>query len=87
MDRRLSTGEHHHLGFALGGHERVQSGLDLVAGEGEPVKLAAGVGEADGAVEVAGRVDLDQPDARMLLVVRTQAAVERAAVVHLGLRL
>jgi hypothetical protein len=47
----------------------------------------AGVGEADGAVEVAARVDLDDPETGVLLVLGAEAAVERAAVLHLGLEL
>jgi hypothetical protein len=85
VDRRLPAGEHDHLGLALGRDERVQPGLDLLARQRETVRVVAGVGEAHRAVEVAGRVDLDQPDARMLLVVRAQPAVERTAVVDLGL--
>jgi hypothetical protein len=47
----------------------------------------ARVGEADRAIEVAVGVDLDDAEARVLLVLRAQAAVERAPVLHLGLGL
>lgn len=65
------------FGFAFGGDERVEARQDLSQREGEPVRLMAGVGEADRAVEVAGGVDLDQPDAGVLLVVGAEPAVER----------
>src|SRR5215207_3292946 len=46
---------------------------------------AARLGEADGAVEVAAGVDLDDPEARVLRVLGTDAAVARAAPVGRGL--
>jgi len=45
------------------------------------------VGKAHRAIEVAAGVDLDDPEAGVLLVVGAQAAVERAAVTDLGLGL
>jgi hypothetical protein len=47
--------------------------------------LVAGVDEADRAVQVAVGVDLDDPQAGVLLVLRAQPAVRRAAVADLGL--
>ncbi|HEY3051408.1 MAG TPA: hypothetical protein VGJ40_06740 [Gaiellaceae bacterium] len=46
-----------------------------------------GVGEADRTIEVAVRVHLDQAQAGVLLVLGAEAAVERAAVLDLGLEL
>jgi hypothetical protein len=45
----------------------------------------ARLGEADGAVEVAAGVDLDDPEARVLGVLGADAAVARAALVGRGL--
>lgn len=72
------------FGFAFGGDERVEARQDLSQREGEPVRLMAGVGEADRAVEVARGVDLDQPDAGVLLVVGAEPAVERTPAVRDG---
>lgn len=87
VDGGLTAREHDDFGFAFGGHEGVEAGLDLVQRQREPVGLVTGVGEAHRAVEVAGGVDLDDPQAGVLLVVRAQPAVQRAAVAHLGLGL
>ena len=87
MDGRLAAAEHDHLGLALAGDEDVEHAVDLLEAQRVAVGLVAGVGEADRAVEVAVGVDLDDPEAGVLLVLRAEAAVERAAVDDLGLEL
>lgn len=86
VDGRFATGEHHHFGFTLGGNERVEHPFTLRRGDGVAVGLVARVGETDRAVQVAVCVDLDQPQAGVLLVVRAQPAVTGTAVAHLGLK-
>jgi hypothetical protein len=84
--RRLAAGELQHLGLALGRHERVEHPSDLCAREREVVGLApSGVGEADRAVQVAAAVDLDDAQARVLLVLRADPAVQRTPVMDVGL--
>ena len=85
VDGGLAAGEHHHLRLTLGRHEGVEHPLALLVGDGVAVRLVAGVGEADRAVQVAAGVDLDDAQAGVLLVLRAQPAVARAAVLHLGL--
>ena len=79
------AGEHHHLRLPFRGDEHVQHLFALLDGDGIAVGLVTGVGEADRAVQVAAGVDLDDPQAGVLLVLRAQAAVRRAAVADLGL--
>lgn len=86
VDGRFATEEHHHFGFTLGGNERVEHPFTLRRGDGVAVGLVARVGETDRAVQVAVCVDLDQPQAGVLLVVRAQPAVTGTAVAHLGLK-
>jgi len=85
MDGGLPTGEHHHLGLSLARHEDVEHPLALRQVDGVPVGLVAGVGKTDRAVQIAAGVDLDDAQARVLLVFRAQPAVRRAAVADLGL--
>ncbi len=89
VDRGLAPGEHHHLGFALGGHERVEHGGALLDGDAVAVRTVltqrAGVGEADRAVQVAAGVDLDDAQAGVLLVLGAQPTVRGTTVLHLGL--
>ena len=85
MDRRLAARELHHLRIALGGDEAVEHELDLLKREREAVRLVAGVGEADRAVEVAAAVHLDDREAGVLLVLGADTAVERTAVLDLAL--
>ena len=87
VDGRFAAGEHHDFGFALGGDERVQQLFALCQGDGVPIGLVTRVGKTDRAVQVAVRVDLDQPEAGVLFVVRAQAAVAGTAVTDLGLEL
>src|SRR5215207_9077568 len=89
VDRGLTAGELNRLGFALGPDEGVQHRLDLLQRQAVPVLLRprAGVGEADRAVEVAGGVDLDDPQAGVLGVLGADATVTRAAVKGLRLTL
>ncbi len=89
MDRRLAARELHHLRLALGGDEAAEHEVDLLERQrvAVAVGVVAGVGEADRAVEVAGGVHLDDREAGVLLVLGAQAAVERTAVLHLGLEL
>src|SRR5712691_769351 len=55
--------------------------------ERERVGLVPGVRETDRTVEVAVRVHLDDPEAGVLLVIGAEAAIERASVPYLRLRL
>jgi hypothetical protein len=73
--------ELHRFGLALGADEGVEHRLDLPQGERVAVLLGAGarVGEADRAVEVARRVDLDDPEAGVLRVLGADPAVVRAS--------
>jgi hypothetical protein len=57
-------------GSPLGGHEAVEHQPDLRARQREAVRLMAGIGETDRAVEVAAAVDLDQGEAGVLFVLR-----------------
>src|SRR5262249_33579156 len=81
VDRRLAAAELHHLRLALQRHETVEHALYLRQRQAE---AGLGVGEADRALQVAVAVNLDQPQAGGLLVLRTESAVVRAAVAHLG---
>ena len=77
LREELSGDEHNpalDLGLALGSDERVEAGLDLIDGQAEAIGLVAGVGEADRAVEVAVRVDLDDAEAGVLLRRLTEAS-------------
>src|SRR5207244_3768372 len=69
-----------------GRDEAVEHRLDLLVRDLEAGRreMRAGVREAERAVEVAGGVHLDEREAGVLLVVRAEAAVERAAVADLG---
>ena len=81
VNGRFSAAELDHFRVAFRLHETVQHGFHLLHGQAEPHSR---VGEADGTVQVAGRVDLDQGQADVLLVLGAQAAVQRAAVLDLG---
>jgi hypothetical protein len=70
VDGGLPARVHDDLGLALGGDEGVERGGALLHREREAVGLVARVGEADRAVQVAVGVDLDDPEAGVLLVVR-----------------
>jgi hypothetical protein len=81
MDRRLAAGELDGLGLSLGSDESVEHRLHLREAEREPMLLVAGarLGKAHRAVEVVGGVHLDDPQTRVLLVLRAEAAVKRTA--------
>jgi hypothetical protein len=84
MQGRLAARELHQVGLALAGDQRVHHAFD----RRQRQVLAArrrGIGEADRAAEIAVLVDLDQRQARVLLVVRAEAAIVGAA--ELGLAL
>ncbi len=87
VNRGLTTGEHDDLRLALRRDVDVEHALALLERDGVAVGLVAGVSEADRAVQVAVGVDLDDPQARVLLVLGAQPAVRRAAVLDLGLEL
>ena len=87
VDRGLAARELDHLRLALRAHEGVEHRRHLILGQGIAVGLVARVGEADRAVQVAAGVDLDDPEAGVLLVLGAEPAVERAALGHLGLEL
>jgi hypothetical protein len=85
----FAPGELHRLRLALGAHERVEHLLHLLQAERVTVLLRPGArfGEADRAVEVADGVHLDDPEAGVLGVLRTDPAVVRAAARDRGLAL
>lgn len=72
VDSGVTPTELDHLGVALELDEPVQHTLDLLHREAE---LRPRVGEADGTIEVVVAVDLDDSQARVLLVLRTQSAI------------
>ena len=81
MDGRLAARDLHDVRLALVAHDRVEHLLHRrEVAELRPVHAAVGV--ADRAGQVAGVGDLDQRQARVLLVVGAQAAVVRAAPLH-----
>ncbi len=81
MDRGLPAGELHDLGSALGGHQTVENLLDFLQRQ---IEAGAGVGKAQGALHVARRVDLDDAEAGVLLMVGAEATVIGAAVLDGG---
>src|SRR5439155_12201042 len=89
MQGRLAAGELHDLWRALRRDKAVEheSHLPVVQFEAIPRQVRAGIGEAEGAVEVAGRVDLDQSETGVLLVLGAEATVMGTSVLDLGLEL
>ncbi len=81
VDGGLAPAELDYLRLAFQLDEPVQHPLDLFHRQAEP---RLGVGEADGAVQVAVAVDLDKSQAGVLLVLGAQPAVLGTAVDHLG---
>ena len=81
MDRRLAAGNLHDVGMALVAHDGVEHPLDVIE---RPVRLAVGAARrvADRAAQVAGVADLDEREARMLLVIGAEPAVVRTAPLH-----
>ena len=80
----LAPAELYHLRLAFQFHEAVQHRLHL--GQAQVIS-GAGIGEADGAVQVAGRIHLDDGQAGMLLMLRTEPTVQGAPLLHLGAEL
>ena len=78
MQGRLATGNLHQIGLAFACHQRVEHFLDG-AERRETCSLRQGFGEAHRAGQVAVFGDLDQGQAGMLFMVRTQPAIERTA--------
>src|SRR6516225_4925143 len=80
VNRRLAPGELDHFRLALGSHEVVEHLFDLFERQAES---GAGFRKAERASHVAGAIDLDDAEARMLLVVGTQPAIVWAAISNL----
>src|SRR5687768_8856883 len=76
MDGWLAAGELDHLRVALGLQQTVEDALDLLQRQAE---AGPSVGEAERALHVASRVDLDDAEASVLLVLRAEPAVVGAA--------
>jgi hypothetical protein len=76
LDRGLAAREPDDVGAVLGRDEEVEEILDLLERQAD---AGVRVGEAERAVLFAARVDRDDPEAGVLLVVGTEAAVARAA--------
>ena len=85
MDGGLAARDLHQVGFALAPHQGVEHELDL-GQAAMAVPLGRGIGKAHRAGEVAGLVDLDDGEARMLLVVGAEAAIPRTAAFGFGER-
>ena len=81
VDGRFAATELDDLRAALSLNETVQHEFHLVHGQ---TVSHARIGETDGTVEVAGRVDLNQGQAHVLFVLGAEAAVQGAAVLDLG---
>ncbi len=77
VQRRLAAGKLQHLGPTFDFHQPVDGPLDLFERKMTPPRSARRV--AHGAVQIAARRDFDQADARVLLVLGAQAAIERTA--------
>ena len=77
--RRLAAGDLHDVRLALVADDGVEHALDCSASGAVSLPRRAAVGVADRAAQVAGVGDLDQRQARVLLVVGAEAAVVRAA--------
>src|SRR5262245_26111945 len=85
MQRRLAARYLHQVGLALARDQRIDHALDHVQRE----MLAARrrrIRETDRAGEIAVLVDLDQRQARMLLVVGAEPAIVRAAILGAALQ-
>src|SRR5829696_8105203 len=85
MDGGLAARDLHQVGLAFASHQGVEHELDL-AEAAMAVPLGRGIGEADGTGEIAGLVDLDDGQARMLLVVGAEAAIPGTAALGAGER-
>src|SRR6266851_4013413 len=76
MYRRLAAGKLQHLGPALGPHIIVEHLPDFLEGQAE---AGCCVRKAERAIHVASTVDLDDAEAGVLFVVRTEPAIVWAA--------
>ena len=81
VDCRFAAAELDDFRVALNFDKAVEHGLHLLQGQ---VVSDAGVGEAHGAVEVAGGVHLDEAEANVLFVLRAEAAIQRATIFYLS---
>src|SRR5713226_375517 len=81
MNGRLASRELHHFWRALSPDEIVQHGLDFLERQAE---AGACGGEAQRAVHVAHAVDLDDPQTRVLLVIRAQSTVVGTTLLELA---
>ena len=85
MQGRLAAGYLHQIGLAFAGHQRVQHFLDRCQRQ-ETGAHRRGFRETDRAGQIAVIGDFDQSQAGMLLVIRAQAAIERAAEFSMALQ-
>ena len=81
MDRRLAAGKLHHLRITFGADVVVQNVFDFFERQAEP---GPGFGKTQRTGHIAGAVHFDDAQAGVLLMVRAQAAIVRAAVLHFG---
>ena len=84
MDGGLAAADLHQIGLAFARNEGLQHGVDF----GQAAVLGArgrGLGKAYRTGEIALLVDLDQRQTRVLLVIRAQTAIVRAAVMRAAL--
>jgi hypothetical protein len=85
MDRRFAPRQLQHFGPTLHLHEPIDCLLHLLERKVFAPRAACRV--AHRALEIAGRRDLNQTDARVLFVLGAQAAIERAAALRLDAEL
>ena len=81
VDRRLAAGELHDLRIALGGDKAIENVFDFFERQ---IEARTGLGKAERTCHVAGAVDFDDAETGVLLVIGTQAAIVRAAVLDLS---
>src|SRR5581483_4622358 len=81
VNRRLTTGKLYDFGVAFGGDEMIEDLFHFVERQ---IETRTRVGETEGTIHVAGAVDLDNAEARVLLMVGTQAAIVGAAALDGG---
>ena len=85
MDRRLAARQLQQVRLAFAFNERVHHCGDGFERQMRRLRRR-GAGETHGTFEIAGLVNLDDRQAGMLLVIRAQPAIERAAVIGAGLQ-
>ena len=81
MDRRLAAGKLQHFGPRFDLHEPIDGPAAFVDRQMLLARPASRI--TNRASQIASRRDLDQPDARVLLVLGAKSAIQRAALIRL----